>query len=151
MLMSVDAHDHGRASFVGAHRLWARIGRRRASCVGAYGLWACILHGHVWVVGVYGLWARMGRGQGRCWPWALVCMGEGLSCPWALVIRGGRSLSSMGGALSSAGWSSVGGGEGGRCGPWALSLGVVCGRWVLFGALGIVCGRWASFVGAGSL
>ena len=115
---------------VGAHRSWARIGRGRASCMGAYGLWACILHGRVWVVGVYGSWARMGRGWGHCWP-------------WALVIRGGGSLSSMGGALSSAGWSSVGGGEGGRRGPWALSLG--CRLW----ALGIVCGRWVLLVRIG--
>ena len=117
---------------MGTHRSWARIGRGCASCMGAYGSWACMGRGRIWVVG--GVVVGCGCSS---------CVGEGLSCPWALVIRGGGSLSSMGGALSSAGRSSVGGGAGGRRGPWALSLG--CRLW----ALGIVCGRWVSFVGAG--
>ena len=50
-----------------------------------------------------------------------------------------------------AGWSSVGGGEGGCRGPWALSvgagyrlwaLGVARARWVPWWVLGIVRGRW---------
>ena len=74
------------------------------SCMGAYGLWAHIMHGRVWVVG------GVVVGHGRS-----LCMGEGLSCPWALVIHGGRSLSSMGGALLSM--------QDGH--PWVVGRGVV--------------------------
>ena len=58
--------------------------------VGAYRAWACMGCGHVWVEG------GVVVGHGRS-----LCMGEGLSCLWVLIIRGGGSLSSMGGVLSS--------------------------------------------------
>ena len=109
---------------------------------GAYCAWARIGCGRVSVVGAYRAWARIGR--------------ERVSVVGVVVVHGW-------GVVVHAGWSSVGGGEGGRRGPWALSvgagyrlraLGVARARWVPLWALGIVrrqwvdvgcCGRWGSF------
>ena len=115
---------------MGAHRSWVHIVRGCASVMGMHHAWAHMGRGCIWVVGG----VIVGHGNSS---W----VGEGLSCPWALVIHGGGSLLSMGGALSS-----VGGGEGGRHGPWALllgcrlwALGVARVRWVPLWALGIIC------------
>ena len=92
-----------------------------------------IVRGRAWswvhmVVGAYRAWARIGRG----------CV----SVVGVIVIHGW-------GVVVQAGWSSVGGGEGGRHGPWALSvgagyrlrvLGVAGARWVPLWVLGIVRG-----------
>ena len=67
----------------------------------------------------------------------LSCVGGGLSCLWLLIIHGGRSLSSMGGVLSSV-WDGH---------PSVVGRGVI----VVPGCccLGVVCGCCVSFVGAG--
>ena len=106
---------------------WVHIGCGHALCVGVHRAWVHMGCGHIWVVG--GVVVGCGH---------LSCMGDRLSCLWALIIHGGGSLLSMGGALLSAGWLSVGGGEGGHCGPQALSVGAGYRLWVL----GVSCARW---------
>ena len=109
---------------VGAH------GRGRVSCVGAYQSWVCIVCGHVSVMGAYRAWVRIVRGR-------VSVMGVVVVHGWGIVVH--------------VGWSSVGGGEGGHRGPWALSvgtgyrlrvLGVAGAHWVPLWALGIIRRRW---------
>ena len=127
----MDAHDRGRASFVGAHRSWA-----------------CIMRGRVWVVGMHLAWARMGRG--RVW----VVGGVVVGCGRSSFVVAGRCHPWVGRCRLRDGRPWVVG-RGVVVVPGRCRLGVVCGRWVSFvGAgccscalgtlwvLGIVRGRW---------
>ena len=59
---SMDVHDHGRTSFMGAHRSWVSI--------------VC---GHVWVVGVYGSWVGSLLAVGGRYAWVRGCLVRGRS------------------------------------------------------------------------
>ena len=100
--------------------------------------------GHALVMAVYQSGACISQGWDRCWPCALIMHGWGVvmsvhACHswWRVVVVHGWGI------VVCAGWSSMGGGEGGCSGPWVLSLG--CRLW----ALGVARGCWVPFVGAG--